>query len=241
MAFSASSVSGSLSPFVACPSQVCLGCVPGIVEDDAVDLGLVLGLVLEVEEEEEERGLALFCEVVLMSCGFVLWSNRLCSRVSDFGAALARVLGGCMPGIVEDDAVDLGLVLGLVLEVEEEGEERGLVILPEVVLIIRGFVPRSDRLCSRVSDFGVALVGVLVEVRVRLVVVEESPAVGRVDFVCLLAFVALEGVPVVVRVRLVVVGASLVVGRAVLCLFWLCASFGFLSLLCRVCPTRMPT
>ena len=92
MAFSASSVSGSLSPFVACPSQVCLGCVPGIVEDDAVDLGLVLGLVLEVEEEEEERGLALFCEVVLMSCGFVLWSNRLCSRVSDFGAALARVL-----------------------------------------------------------------------------------------------------------------------------------------------------
>ena len=155
-------------------------------------------------------------------------------------------LGGCVPGIVEDDAVDLCLVLGLVLEVEEEGEERGLVILPEVVLIIRGFVPRSDRLCSRVSDFGVALVGVLVEVRVRLVVVEESPAVGRVVFVCLLAFVALEGVPVppvlvVVRVRLVVVGASLVVGRAVLCLFWLCASFGFLSLLCRVCPTRMPT
>ena len=92
MAFSASSVSGSLSPFVACPSQVCLGCVPGIVEDDAVDLGLVLGLVLEVEEEAEERGLALFCEVVLMSCGFVLWSNRFCSRVSDFGAALARVL-----------------------------------------------------------------------------------------------------------------------------------------------------
>ena len=84
MAFSASSVSGSLSPFVACPSQVCLGCVPGIVEDDAVDLGLV-------EEEAEERGLALFREVVLISCGFVLWSDRLCSRVSDFGAALARV------------------------------------------------------------------------------------------------------------------------------------------------------
>ena len=155
-------------------------------------------------------------------------------------------LGGCVPGIVEDDAVDLCLVLGLVLEVEEEGEERGLVILPEVVLIFRGFVPRSDRLCSRVSDFGVALVGVLAEVRARLVVVEESPAVGRVVFVCLLAFVALEGVPVppvlvVVRVRLVVVGASLVVGRAVLCLFWLCASYGFLSLLCKVCPTRMPT
>ena len=197
-------------------------------------------------KRKKRSAVLLFREVVLVSRGFVLWSNRFCSRVSDFGAALARVLGGCMPGIVEDDAVDLGLVLGLVLEVEEEGEERGLVILPEVVLIIRGFVPRSDRLCSRVSDFGVALVGVLVEVRVRLVVVEESPAVGRVVFVCLLAFVALEGVPVppvlvVVRVRLVVVGASLVVGRAVLCLFWLCASFGFLSLLCKVCPTRMPT
>ena len=155
-------------------------------------------------------------------------------------------LGGCVPGIVEHDAVDLGLVLGLVLEVEEEGEERGLVVLPEVVLMSCGFVLWSDRLCSRVSDFGVALVGVLAEVRARLVVVEESPAVDRVVFVCLLAFVALEGVPVppvlvVVRVRLVVVGASLVVGRAVLCLFWLCASFGFLSLLCKVCPTRMPT
>ena len=152
MAFSASSVSGSLSPFVACPSQVCLGCVPGIVEDDAVDLGLVLGLVLEVEEEEEERGLVLLREVVLMSSGFVLRSNRLCSRVSDLGVALARVLA---------------------------------------------------------------------KVRVRLVVVGESPAVGRFVLVCLLAFEALEGAPVPlvlveVQVRLVVVGVSLAVGRAVL-------------------------
>ena len=153
MALSASSVSGSLSPFVACPSHVCLGgCVPGIVEDDAVDLGLALGLVLEVEEEEEERGLVLLREVVLMSSGFVLRSNRLCSRVSDLGVALARVLA---------------------------------------------------------------------KVRVRLVVVGESPAVGRFVLVCLLAFEALEGAPVPlvlveVQVRLVVVGVSLAVGRAVL-------------------------
>ena len=84
MAFSASSVSGSLSPFVACPSQVCLGCVPGIVEDDAVDLGLV-------EEKQRSAVLPFFarwCSYLVALCsgaiGFALGFR-------DFGAALARV------------------------------------------------------------------------------------------------------------------------------------------------------
>ena len=93
MALSASSVSGSLCPFVSCPSHVCLGGrVLGIVEDDAVDLGLVLGLVLEVEEEEEERGLVVLLEVVLVSRGFVPWSGRALLPGIHFGVALARVL-----------------------------------------------------------------------------------------------------------------------------------------------------
>ena len=120
-------------------------------------------------------------------CPFVACPSHVC-------------LGGRVLGIVEDDAVDLGLVLGLVLEVEEEEEERGLVVLLEVVLVSRGFVPGAVGLCSRVSTS-----------EWRLVVVGESPAVGRVVLVGLLAFEALVGVLVplvlvVVRVRLVVVG-----------------------------------
>ena len=64
----------------------------GIVEDDAVDLGLVLGLVLEVEEDEEERGLVVLLEVVLVSRGFVPWSGRALLPGIHFGVALARVL-----------------------------------------------------------------------------------------------------------------------------------------------------
>ena len=72
---------------------------------------------------------------------------------------------GCrVLGIVEDDAVDLGLVLGLVLEVEEDEEERGLVVLLEVVLVSRGFVPRSGRALLTGFHFGVVLARVLVEV-----------------------------------------------------------------------------
>ena len=103
-------------------------------------------------------------------------------------------LCGCVFGVVEDDAVVLGLVLGLVLE--EEEEERGLFVPLEVLLVSPGFVP--------------------------LVVVGEFLAVGRVVLVVgLLAFEGLEGVvvPLVfvgVRARLAVVGVSLAVGRVVL-------------------------
>ena len=103
-------------------------------------------------------------------------------------------LCGCVFGVVEDDAVVPGLVLGLVLE--EEEEERGLFVPLEVLLVSPGFVP--------------------------LVVVGEFLAVGRVVLVVgLLAFEGLEGVvvPLVfvgVRARLAVVGVSLAVGRVVL-------------------------
>ena len=64
---SASSVSGSLCPFVACPSHVCFGGgVRGAPEDDG--RGLVLGLVDEVEEG---LGLAVLFGVVPVRRGVV--------------------------------------------------------------------------------------------------------------------------------------------------------------------------
>ena len=70
MSLSASSVSGSLCPFVACPSHVCFGgAVRGAPEDDADGRGLVLGLV--DEEEEEDLGLAVLFGVVPVRLGGV--------------------------------------------------------------------------------------------------------------------------------------------------------------------------
>ena len=69
MSLIAASVSGSLCPFLACLSHVCLGGgVPGAVEGVAVDRGLVLGLVDEDEEEVEDLGLSA-----------LLGASRLCA------------------------------------------------------------------------------------------------------------------------------------------------------------------
>ena len=73
MSLIAASVSGSLCPFLACPSHVCLGGgVPGAVEGVAVDRGLVLGLVDEDEEEVEDLGLSALLGVESVLRGFVL-------------------------------------------------------------------------------------------------------------------------------------------------------------------------
>ena len=69
MSLSASSVSGSLYPFVVCPSHVCFGGgVRGAPEDDADARGLVLGLV---DEEEEDLDLAVLFGAVPVRLGGV--------------------------------------------------------------------------------------------------------------------------------------------------------------------------